>query len=140
MPEGVFLGFDFGFKHIGVAVGQQLTQTATPLDTLSASDGVPNWTQIDVLVKQWKPRALIIGYPTQADGSKLYVSKPATQFADALKKRFNLPIHLVDERLTTKEARAQLFEMGGYRKLKKQNVDGIAAKLILEQWLKLQAG
>ncbi len=135
MPDPVYLGFDFGYKRIGVAVGQKLTSTATPLPTLKANEGIPRWDLIAALIKQWRPDALIVGYPTKADGSNLYVTKPARRFARALKTQFELPVFLVDERLSTVEARAQLFAEGGYRKLKKSEVDSMAACVILEQWL-----
>lgn len=135
MPDPVYLGFDFGYKRIGVAVGQRLTCTATPLPTLKATEGAPNWDSIAGLIKQWKPSALIVGFPTRADGGPLYVTKPAKRFSDRLHGRFKLPVFLVDERLTTVEARALLFEKGGYRKIKNSEVDSLAACVILEQWL-----
>jgi len=135
MPDPVYLGFDFGYKRIGVAVGQRLTCTATPLSTLKASDGAPSWDIIAALIKQWRPSALIVGFPTRADGGPLYVTKPAKRFADRLHGRFKLPVFLVDERLSTVEARALLFEKGGYRKIKTSEVDSLAACVILEQWL-----
>lgn len=135
MPDPVYLGFDFGYKRIGVAVGQRLTCTATPLPTLKASDGAPSWDIIAALIEQWQPSALIVGFPTCADGEPLYVTKPAKRFSDRLHGRFKLPVFLVDERLSTVEARALLFEKGGYRKLKNSEVDSLAACVILEQWL-----
>ncbi len=77
MPDPVYLGFDFGYKRIGVAVGQRLPCTATPLSTLNATDGAPNWNSIAELIQQWHPSALIVGFPTRADGGPLYVTKPA---------------------------------------------------------------
>jgi putative Holliday junction resolvase len=135
MPDPVYLGFDFGYKRIGVAVGQRLTATASPLPTLQAHEGVPRWELIQALIKQWRPDALIVGYPTRADGGNLYVTKPAKRFAKSLEKQFKLPVFLVDERLSTVEARAQVFAEGGYRKLKKVDLDSLAACVILEQWL-----
>ncbi len=135
MPNPVYLGFDFGYKRIGVAVGQRLTSTATPLPTLKAVEGSPRWEAVAALIQAWRPEALVVGHPTKADGGKLYVTKPAQKFANTLQERFNLPVFLVDERLSTVEARAQVFEQGGYRKLKKTEVDSIAACVILEQWL-----
>ncbi len=135
MLNPVYLGFDFGYKRIGVAIGQKLTGTATPLPTLKATEGIPRWEQIEHLIKEWCPKALIVGYPTKADGTKLYTTKPAKKFANTLETKFNLPVFLVDERLSTVEARAQLFAEGGYRKIKKSEVDSMAACVILEQWL-----
>lgn len=135
MPSPVYLGFDFGFKRIGVAVGQLLTCSASPLATLNAQMGVPDWNSIAKLITQWVPQALIVGLPTCINGNKLYTTSAARRFAKELHQRFVLPVHLVDERLTTVAAREQLFAQGGYRKIKKSEVDSIAACVILEQWL-----
>jgi putative Holliday junction resolvase len=135
MPDGVFLGFDFGFKRIGVAVGQKLTCSASPLATINAQAGTPDWNQVAKVIAQWSPQALIVGLPTCIDGSSLYTTSAAKRFAKELRKRFSLPVHLVDERLSTVEARGQLFAQGGYRKIKKTEVDAVAACVILEQWL-----
>lgn len=135
MPNKVYLGFDFGFKRIGVAVGQRLTCSASPLTTLPAKQGIPDWVLIQKLISQWNPQALIVGLPTCIDDSELYTTSAARRFAKQLRKHFILPVHLVDERLSTVEAREQLFAQGGYRKLKNSEVDSIAACVILEQWL-----
>lgn len=135
MPSEVYLGFDFGYKRIGVAVGQRLTCSANPLSTLDAKQGVPDWVAVAKLIKQWNPDALIVGLPTCIDGSELYTTSAARRFAKQLRKQCGLPVHLVDERLSTVEARGQLFDQGGYRKLKQSEVDSIAACVILEQWL-----
>lgn len=135
MPNEVYLGFDFGFKRIGLAVGQRLTGSATPLSTLAAKQGIPDWNALLKIIKQWNPHALIVGLPTCIDGSELYTTKAAQRFAKQLDKQYQLPIHLVDERLSTVEAREQVFAQGGYRKLKSTEVDSIAACVILEQWL-----
>lgn len=135
MPDGVYLGFDFGYKRIGVAVGQRLTCSASPLATISAQTGVPDWTVVAKVVAQWTPQALIVGIPTCIDGREQYTTSAARRFAKELRKRFTLPVHLVDERLSTVEARGQLFAQGGYKKIKQTEVDSIAACVILEQWL-----
>ena len=138
MREPVYLGFDFGYKRIGVAVGQRLTCRATPLQTLKAVQGVPNWENIVTLMKQWQPEALVVGLPTCLDGSPLYTTGAARGFARQLRKRGSCPVYVVDERLSTVEARAQLFAEGGYRKLKSSEIDSLAACIILEQWLQTQ--
>ena len=135
MPEGVYLGFDFGYKRIGVAVGQRLTCSASPLPTLDAKLGVPDWNAVQKIITQWRPLALIVGLPTCIDDRELYTTTAARRFAKQLRKHFSLPVHLVDERLSTVEARGKVFEHGGYRKLKKTQIDGVAACVILEQWL-----
>ncbi|WED43603.1 Holliday junction resolvase RuvX [Legionella cardiaca] len=137
MAEGVYLGFDFGYKRIGVAVGQQITLSARPLTMLDAKLGVPNWDALQKIIADWRPEALIVGLPTSIDDSEQYTTAAARGFARQLRKRFSLPVHLVDERLSTVEARAQLFAEGGYRKIKQSQVDSFAACIILEQWLQL---
>lgn len=135
MPDGIYLGFDFGYKRIGVAVGQQLTCSASPLTTLDAKLGVPDWVIVEKLINQWRPHALIVGLPTCIDGTEQYTTAASRGFARQLRKRFERPVHLVDERLSTMEARAHLFAEGGFRKIKQSEVDSIAACVILEQWL-----
>ena len=135
MPEGVYLGFDFGYKRIGVAVGQKLTGSAAPLAKLDAVSGVPDWGLVQRLVEEWRPLAIVVGLPTTIDDKELYTTAAARGFARQLRKRYLLPVHLVDERLSTVEARAHLFATGGYRRIKKSDVDSIAACIILEQWL-----
>lgn len=135
MLEAMFLGFDFGYKRIGVAVGQQITCRAQPLLTLEAKLGVPNWDEVQKIIKEWRPQALIVGLPTCIDDSEQYTTEAARIFAGQLAQRFDLAVHLVDERLSTVEARAQLFARGGYRKIKQSQVDSFAACIILEQWL-----
>ena len=137
MLEPLYLGFDFGYKRIGVAVGQRLTCRARPLSTLKAMAGVPNWDLIGSLVTQWQPQALVVGLPTCLDGSPLYTTGAARGFARQLRKRWPCPVHVVDERLSTVEARAQLFAEGGYGKLKSSEIDSLAACIILEQWLQV---
>ncbi len=137
MPEGIYLGFDFGYKRIGVAVGQRLTRSASPLPTLEAKLGIPHWDHIKKMIEQWRPLALIVGFPTAMDDRELYTTAASRGFARQLRKRFALPVHLIDERLSTVEARGHLFALGGYRKIKNSEVDSIAACVILEQWLQL---
>ncbi|KTD18345.1 Holliday junction resolvase RuvX [Legionella jordanis] len=135
MPKDVYLGFDFGYKRIGVAVGQKITSSARPLTTLQAREGVPNWDLVNKLIQEWRPEALIVGLPRCIDDSEQYTTAASREFAAELAQRFSLPTHLVDERLSTVEARAQLFAEGGYRKIKQSQVDSFAACIILEQWL-----
>lgn len=135
MPDFTLLGFDFGIKHIGVAVGQTITRTATPIAALKADNGIPQWSMVDELVKKWAPKALIVGTPLNMDNSEQLITHQANKFANRLADRYKLPVHRVDERLTTVEAKQQLFEQGGYRALTKAQIDSYAAKLICESWM-----
>ena len=133
--NGIFLAFDFGARHIGIATGQKVTKTATPVGSISAKEGQPNWQQLDAIIAKWQPIALIVGHPLNMDGTYQPLTHRAEAFADQLKARYHLPIHLVDERLSTKAARETLFNQGGYKALKKDQVDAVSAQIILESWL-----
>jgi len=132
------LAFDFGLARIGVAIGQSITQTATPLSTLNAKDGIPDWLQIEKLIKEWQPSMLLVGEPLNMDSSEQSITLRARKFANRLHGRFGLPFQMVDERLTSVSAREEIFEYGGYKKLKKTQIDSVAAALILEAWYHTQ--
>ena len=131
----VYLGFDFGLRRLGVAVGQSITKKAMPLNTLLVNQGVPQWNHIQKLILEWHPQALIVGIPTKIDGSSQKITQSANLFIEELSSRFKLPVWGVDERFTTKAARSELFDAGGYRILAKAQIDSVAAAIILEQWL-----
>jgi len=135
MPNQVYLGFDFGLKRIGVAVGQTITHTAQPLKTLQAENGVPNWQDVEKIIMEWTPDGLVVGIPLNMDGTEQPITQNAKQFAKQLEKKFNQSVFEADERLTTLEARNQVFSQGGYKALQKTEMDSIAAKLILERWM-----
>ncbi|WP_418146384.1 Holliday junction resolvase RuvX [Actinobacillus pleuropneumoniae] len=132
------LAFDFGTYSIGCAVGQDITGTAQGLPSFKAQDGIPNWDQIEKVIKEWQPERLVVGLPLNMDGSEQPLTQRAKKFANRLNGRFNLPIELQDERLTTVSAKAEIFERGGYKALKKDKVDSISACLILESWFEAQ--
>lgn len=130
------LGFDFGMRHIGAAVGQVVTSSAQPCANLLAQVGQPNWDQVSNLLKFWQPDALIVGIPINLEGCEHEMTRSARSFRKILQTRYpQLPIFEAEERLTSVEARAQLFAKGGHRSLTKNAVDGLAAKLIVEGWL-----
>ncbi|HCA90191.1 MAG TPA: Holliday junction resolvase RuvX, partial [Legionellales bacterium] len=122
-------------KRIGVAVGQRITGSASPLVTLPATQGIPQWSHIAELKRKWRPQGWVVGLPTCIDDSHLYTTDAARKFALQLELHMQLPVYLVDERLSTKEARARLFNEGGFKRLKHAEVDSMAAVIILEQWL-----
>lgn len=140
MPENpqIVLGFDFGMKKIGIAVGQTLTKTANPLTILSAKEGEPDWQELHKIIQHWKPQALVVGKPLNMDGSNQPVTLAAEHFANELKSRYGLPVYFSDERLSSVQARANVFKEGGYRALRKKPVDGVAAQIILQDWLENQ--
>ena len=126
------IGFDYGEARIGVAVGQTLTGTATPLETVAVSRGKPDWARIDALIAAWQPHALVVGDPLHMDGSTQPMTEAATAFAAALARRYRLPVHRADERLSSWEAKGRLRDT--------RNLDPIAAQAILETWLSEHAG
>jgi putative Holliday junction resolvase len=128
---GTLLGFDFGPRKIGVAVGQTITGSATPLTTLRSLRDRPDWERIERLVREWRPSAAVVGLPYNMDDTETEVAPRARRFARQLEGRFGLEVHLVDERLTSIEARRQLGKGAPSREV----VDAMAAKLILETWL-----
>ncbi len=120
-----FLAFDFGSRRIGVATGNTLTGGAEPLRTLDA-DGAATFDAIGKLVDEWQPDALVVGVPVHPDGAAHENTRRARRFARRLQGRFHLPVHEVDERYSTTEARAR-----GQRDL-----DAASAAIILEQFLR----
>lgn len=133
--QKILLGFDFGMKRIGVAVGQTITQTARPLATLKANQGVPQWKELNKLIKIWQPDALVVGIPLNMDGTEQPLTRAAQEFSAALKQQYGLSVYGIDERLSTKDARERLFKQGGYKALQDGQVDSVAAQLILQNWL-----
>ncbi|WP_426447437.1 Holliday junction resolvase RuvX [Siccibacter colletis] len=132
--SGTLLSFDFGTKSIGVAIGQRITGTARPLTALKANNGNPDWTQIERLIKEWQPDEVIVGLPLNMDGTEQPLTARARTFANRVHGRFGVAVTLHDERLSTVEARAGLFENGGFRALNKGSVDSASAVVILESY------
>lgn len=132
--SGSLIAFDFGTKSIGVAVGQRITGTARPLSALKAQDGTPDWNAVEKILTEWQPDAVIVGLPLNMDGTEQPLTARARKFANKLHGRFGVKIELHDERLSTVEARAGLFEHGGYRALNKGRVDSASAVIILESY------
>lgn len=106
------LAFDFGTKSIGCAIGQSITGTAQALPAFKAQDGIPNWEAIEKCLKEWKPDVVIVGLPLNMDGTEQDLTLRARKFANRLQGRFGVNVHLQDERLTTTQARSEIFERG----------------------------
>lgn len=134
MQHRTILCFDYGTKSIGVAVGSELTGSATLLPALKARDGIPDWDQIERLIKEWQPQLLLVGLPLNMDGSEQEFTTRTRKFANRLHGRFGLAVSLQDERLSTADARSRLFAEGGYRNLSKDKVDSLSAQIIFEGW------
>lgn len=137
------MAFDFGTKKIGVAVGQSITGTASPISVLKAVDGIPDWEMLEKLVKEWRPDVFVVGMPFNMDGSENEMTVLAQKFSQRLHGRFNKPCYSMDERLSTREVRdlkKQLAEAQGKKYNDKEVIDSLAAQLILENWFTVNSG
>ncbi len=131
-------GFDVGSRRTGMAIGNTLTGTARNLAVLGMDQGLPEWQRLDALQREWRPDALVVGLPLTLDGEEQPASRRARRFAEALQQRYQLPVHLVDERHSSQEA-AQRFAAaraaGQRRRSHAEQLDADAAAVILERWL-----
>ncbi|WP_265556838.1 Holliday junction resolvase RuvX [Serratia grimesii] len=140
MTNRTIIAFDFGTKSIGAAIGQELIGSARALAAFKAQEGKPDWQKIEKLLKEWQPDLVVVGLPLNMDGTEQLVTEQARKFANRLHGRFGVQIALHDERLSTVEARANLFDRGGFRALDKGSVDSASAVVILESWFERQLG
>ncbi len=124
------IGFDYGSKWIGIAVGQTLTRQARPLGAIRSGD----WGAIEKVIAEWQPQKLIVGLPLNMQGEAQEMSQRARRFGRQLEGRFGIPAEFIDERLTTREAWTVAVETGEHRS--KQEIDSLAAALITESWLR----
>lgn len=136
--ERTIIGFDFGKKYIGVAIGQEITGSASPLGSVKANDGIPHWQTLEQYMTAWQPDIVVVGLPLNMDGSEQQLTLDARKFGNRLANRFAIQVIFQDERLTTADAKAQLFAQGGFRNLKKDNIDAYSAMLIIESYFEQQ--
>lgn len=141
MPDtgspATFIAFDFGLRRIGVAIGQTITGSASPLGTVSNGESGPDHARISALIREWRPDGLVVGLPLHADGSASDMGEPVREFAVSL-EAFGLPVELVDERHTSQEAEAHLKQarqQGSRGRIRKQDIDAAAAVMIAERHL-----
>ncbi len=133
-PAKTCIAFDFGTKSIGVAFGQTITKTASELPTIAAKEGIPNWTQIEHLLAEWKPELGIVGLPLNMDGSEQEMTRRARKFGNRLTAKFKLKVKFVDERLSTSEAKISAKSDGHKGNYSENPIDSLAAKIILESY------
>jgi len=132
------IAFDFGLKRTGVAVGNTVTGSASPETALFSTDEKPDWEGITRLVEEWKPVQLVVGMPTELDGTESPLSKRIVRFCNQLNGRYNLPVDQENEQFTSIEAAQrlkQLRQSGRKKKVQKEEVDKLAAAIILENWM-----
>lgn len=136
LPQTV-IGFDYGSKRIGVAVGQGVTGQSNPVVTLAWRKNKPDWAGINQLMEEWQPQVIVIGMPLNKDGTAHHLTKAVQRFGNQLHERYNLPVHMIDERLSSHEAQKMLPK--GRSASDKGAIDKYAAKLILDSWFQQQA-
>lgn len=137
------IGFDYGARRIGAALGNRISATARALDVIGNGANGPDWARIDALLREWRPDGLLVGLPLTMDAGEQANSQGARAFAAALHARSKLPVVMVDERLSSREA-AQRFAArrasGTARRKHAAGLDAVAAEVIVEQWLREQPG
>ena len=144
MPEAniaqSIMAFDFGTQKMGMAFGQSSIESATPLALFSMKDGIPDWAQLLKLVKQWQPNVFLVGLPLNMDDSESELSARARKFARRLRHQTNIETWMVDERLTTREAREELGFYQEQGRAKKLSADSFAAALLIQSWYRNPVG
>ena len=129
------MAFDFGTKNIGIAIGQEITKTASTFYSIHANDGLPDWVELDMIVKEWNPNLFIVGDPLNMDGTRSKIQDSSDKFSTDLTKRYDISIEIIDERLSSREAKERLenIQMG----IKdSRNKHSISAQIILEDWFR----
>lgn len=137
-PSKRILAFDYGLRQIGVAVGNSGQGTSQPLGILKARDGQPNWDELSALCREWQPDLLLVGDPLNMDGSVSEFAERARKFSRRLQGRLNLPVQMIDERLSSFEVKQRQKAAGHRGDYREQPVDDLAAELILQDWLRQQ--
>ncbi len=136
------MAFDYGTRRIGVAIGQTTTASASPAGIIDVRN-TPDWQALERCVRQWSPSRLLVGLPYNMDGTDTLLTATCRAFAVELERRFGLPVELVDERLTSAAATSDLRDArrsgARSRRVRPEDIDAHAARLILETWLRAHA-
>ena len=129
------MAFDFGIKHIGIAIGQEITKTASTFYSIKALEGQPDWNELDDIIHEWKPDLIVVGDPYNMDGSRSKIQDMSDRFSDALYKRYKIQLEKTDERLSSREANERLQNLDIGTK-SSSNKHSISAQVILEDWFR----
>jgi putative Holliday junction resolvase len=129
------IAFDFGLRQIGIAVGNAVTASTQPLTTIRAKEGIPQWPEVEKILKEWQPDMIVVGEPLNMDGSDGELTERARKFGRRVHGRFGLPVENMDERLSSFEAKQSLRELGHSGDYKTSPIDSYAAELILRTWM-----
>ena len=131
----IVMAFDFGIKHIGIAIGQEITKTASTFYSIKAWEGQPDWDELDDIIHEWKPDLIVVGDPYNMDGSRSKIQDMSDRFSDALYKRYQIQLEKTDERLSSREANERLQNLDIGTK-SSSNKHSISAQVILEDWFR----
>ncbi len=134
-PLGRVLGLDVGSRRIGLAISDPLGITAQGLETLQRRNKRQDLAALEHLIHAYAVREIVVGLPLRMSGAEGTQSEKMQAFADDLRKRFRLPVHLWDERLTSAEANRLLRETELSIEKRAKAVDRMAAVLILQAWM-----
>tara|TARA_B100000676_G_scaffold201701_1_gene198078 strand:- start:112 stop:534 length:423 start_codon:yes stop_codon:yes gene_type:complete len=133
--SGVVMAFDYGLRNIGIAIGQNITKSASTFYAIKAKEGVPDWVKLDSIIEEWEPGLIIVGDPFNMDGTKSEFQKKIAKFSTELIKRYEIELQMIDERLTTKEAKERIQDKPDGIK-DSANKHSISAQIILEDWFR----
>ena len=136
---GTVLAFDFGTRRIGVAIGETLLGQARALTTINGAENAMRFAAISKLIDDWQPLLLVVGLPFSSDGGEHEMTARCRRFAHQLEGRFGLSVTLIDERYSSSEADARLAEDGLAWQTRKQQVDAVAAQIILQDYFDAQS-
>ena len=144
MPDAsqpqLIMAFDFGTQKMGIAVGQSLIESASPLALFPMKDGIPQWDSLLKIVQQYQPDLFLVGLPLNMDDSESELSARARKFARRLRHQTNIETWMIDERLTTRMAREELQSYQAQGRGKKLSADSLAACLFIESWYQHPVG
>ena len=131
----IVMAFDFGIKHIGIAIGQEITKTASTFYSIKALEGQPDCNELDDIIHEWKPDLIVVGDPYNMVGSRSKIQDMSDRFSDALYKRYQIQLEKTDERLSSREANERLQNLDIGTK-SSSNKHSISAQVILEDWFR----
>ena len=129
------MAIDFGLRNIGIAIGNTLTETAQPLTVIGAQNGVPDWAALSQLLDEWRPQRILVGLPLNMDGTQSELAQRAQKFSRQFESRFGRAVTLVDERLSSREAKNNARAAGHNGDFSAEPIDHHSAAIILTTWL-----
>lgn len=128
------MAFDFGTQKFGIAIGQKMIESVNPLPLFKVRDGIPDWQQLHKIIQEWQPDLFLVGLPLNMDDTESELSLRAKKFARRLQHQTNILTYMIDERLSTREARQQLQHYQAQGQAKRLNADSLVAGLLIETW------